>query len=148
MWIHEIKTPIASSKLVIENNYNNDIVRKIDGKYIYDKKDPCYAYITGRDNKGIHDVKLYFPKRNKHYTKFITNYNHLEGIYNLERDDYDYINSGRGSNTITFTSKDGDNFTKKEQGTYFYIHCSLYNPYLNDIGRKPASFFCRLKCDT
>ena len=25
------------------------------------------------------------------------------------------------------------NFTKKEQGTYFYIHCSLYNPYLNDI---------------
>ena len=22
---------------------------------------------------------------------------------------------------------------KKEQGTYFYIHCSLYNPYLNDI---------------
>ena len=23
---------------------------------------------------------------------------------------------------------------KKEQGTYFYIHCSLYNPYLNDIG--------------
>ena len=37
---------------------------------------------------------------------------------------------------------------KKEQGTYFYIHCSLYNPYLNDIGRKPASFFCRLKCDT
>lgn len=30
MWIHEIKTPIASSKLVIENNYNNDIVRKID----------------------------------------------------------------------------------------------------------------------
>lgn len=60
-------------------------------KYIYDKKDPCYAYITGRDNKGIHDVKLYFPKRNKHYTKFITNYNHLEGIYNLERDDYDYI---------------------------------------------------------
>ena len=30
MWVHEIKTPIASSKLVIENNYNNDIVRKID----------------------------------------------------------------------------------------------------------------------
>ena len=30
VWIHEIKTPIASSKLVIENNYNNDIVRKID----------------------------------------------------------------------------------------------------------------------
>lgn len=60
-------------------------------KYFYDKTDPCYAYITGRDSKGIHDVKLYFPKRDKHSTKFITNYNHLEGIYNLERDDYDYI---------------------------------------------------------
>lgn len=29
MWIHEIKTPIASSRLVIENNYN-DVTRKID----------------------------------------------------------------------------------------------------------------------
>ena len=41
---------------------------------------------------------------------------------------------------------------KKEQGTYFYIHCSLYNPYLNDIGlipppethRLPASMNCRI----
>lgn len=32
----------------------------------------------------------------------------------FDRDDYDYINSGRGSNTITFTSKDGYEFTKKE----------------------------------
>ncbi|MEG0857601.1 MAG: sensor histidine kinase [Terrisporobacter sp.] len=29
MWVHEIKTPIASSKLLIENN-NNEITRKID----------------------------------------------------------------------------------------------------------------------
>lgn len=29
MWVHEIKTPIASSKLLIENN-NNDITRKIN----------------------------------------------------------------------------------------------------------------------
>lgn len=42
---------------------------------------------------------MYFPKRDKHYTKFITNYNHLEGIYNLERDDYDYI-------VITKSTKD------------------------------------------
>ena len=27
---------------------------------------------------------------------------------------------------------------KKEQGTYFYIHCSLYNPYLNDIEVYPS----------
>ena len=32
----------------------------------------------------------------------------------FDRDDYDYINSGRGSNTITFTSKDGHKFTPKE----------------------------------
>lgn len=28
-WVHEIKTPIASSKLLIENN-NNDVTKKID----------------------------------------------------------------------------------------------------------------------
>lgn len=32
----------------------------------------------------------------------------------FDRDDYDYINSGRGSNTITFTSKNGHDFTEKE----------------------------------
>ena len=29
MWVHEIKTPIASSKLLIENN-TNEVTRKID----------------------------------------------------------------------------------------------------------------------
>lgn len=60
-------------------------------KYFYDQNDPCYAYVLGRDSNGTHNVKLYFPKRKKHDTRFITNCNHLEGIYNLERDDYDYI---------------------------------------------------------
>lgn len=32
----------------------------------------------------------------------------------FDRDDYDYINSGRGSNTIAFTSKDGYHFSDKE----------------------------------
>lgn len=32
----------------------------------------------------------------------------------FDRDDYDYINSGRGSNTITFTSKDGYDFSEKQ----------------------------------
>ena len=32
----------------------------------------------------------------------------------FDRDDYDYINSGRGSNTITCSSKNGHDFTKKE----------------------------------
>ena len=60
-------------------------------KYYYDSDDPCYAYVLGRDSNGIHNIKLYFPKRDKKDTRFITNCNHLEGIYNLERDDYDYI---------------------------------------------------------
>ena len=60
-------------------------------KYYYDSDDPCYAYVLGRDSNGIHNIKLYFPKRDKKDTRFITNCNHLEGIYNLERDNYDYI---------------------------------------------------------
>ena len=32
----------------------------------------------------------------------------------FDRDDYDYINSGRGSNTISFTSKNGHDFTEKQ----------------------------------
>ena len=32
----------------------------------------------------------------------------------FDRDDYDYINSGRGSNTILVTSKDGNHFTEKQ----------------------------------
>lgn len=31
IWVHEIKTPIASSKLIIENN-NNEVTRKIDSQ--------------------------------------------------------------------------------------------------------------------
>lgn len=32
----------------------------------------------------------------------------------FDREDYDYINAGRGSNTITFSSENGHDFTKKE----------------------------------
>lgn len=32
----------------------------------------------------------------------------------FDRDDYDYINSGRGSNTIGFSSKDGSHFSEKQ----------------------------------
>lgn len=62
-------------------------------KYFYDNnpKDPCYAYFLGKDRNNISNVKLYFPKRNKSSVKFITNCNHLEGIYNLELNHYDYI---------------------------------------------------------
>lgn len=79
------------------------IDRKVDDnpKYKYSVKDPCYAYTIGQDSKGIWLIKLYFPlrKRNTKELKFITNCNVLEGLPNLELDNYDYI-------LITKSSKD------------------------------------------
>lgn len=69
-------------------------------KYYYKQKDPCYAYILGQNRRGIQFIKLYFPNRNKSKeTKFITNCNVLEGLPNLELNNYDYI-------LITKSSKD------------------------------------------
>lgn len=69
-------------------------------KYYYKSKDPCYAYILGQNRKGIYLIKLYFPKRNKEKElKFVTNCNVIEGILNLELNNYDYI-------IITKSSKD------------------------------------------
>lgn len=60
-------------------------------KYFYTTKDKCYCYNLGVDRNGINNIKLYFPDRTKDITRFITNSNHLEGIYNFARDDYDII---------------------------------------------------------
>lgn len=60
-------------------------------KYYYDVKDPCYAYLLGRKKGSIPSIKLYFPNRKHNETRFITNANHLEGIYNLYKNNYDYI---------------------------------------------------------
>ena len=61
-------------------------------KYFYKAKDPCYAYYLGTNRQGIRLVKLYFPRRNrKTQLKFVTNCNVLEGVLNLELDNYDYI---------------------------------------------------------
>lgn len=83
----------------IEQYYINRSVDS-DPKYYYKPKDPCYAYLIGQDRKGVILIKLYFPNRNKQKEmKFITNTNSLEGIYNLEMNNYDYI-------LITKSSKD------------------------------------------
>lgn len=68
-------------------------------KYFYNENDPCYAYILGKDRHGVNNIKIYFPNRTKSETRFITNCNHLEGIYNLDRTDYDVI-------VITKSTKD------------------------------------------
>lgn len=69
------------------------INRKINPqpKYYYDENDPCYAYYLGKDRYNVDSIKLYFPNRNKTKVRFITNCNHLEGIYNLNKKHYDYI---------------------------------------------------------
>ncbi len=69
-------------------------------KYYYKQKDPCYAYMLGQNRQGIHFIKLYFPNRNRTTElKFITNCNVLEGLLNLELNNYDFI-------LITKSSKD------------------------------------------
>lgn len=88
-------------------------------KYFYNAKDPCYAYYLGRDNNGINNIKLYFPFRDKSVTRFITNCNHLEGIYNLNRDDYDII-------VITKSTKD-----RVSLGNTVMKLCSLYGQVIN-----------------
>lgn len=71
-----------------------------DPKYYHKAKDPCYAYMLGQNRRGIYLIKLYFPLRNRSKElKFITNCNVLEGLLNLELDNYDYI-------LITKSSKD------------------------------------------
>lgn len=69
-------------------------------KYYYNIDDLCYAYLLGKDNKSnCNHIKLYFPNREHGTTRFITNCNHLEGIYNLEKNNYDII-------VITKSTKD------------------------------------------
>ena len=82
----------------VEQYYIN---RKInpEPKYYYKDNDPCYGYFLGQDRSGVYNMKLYFPKRDKSITRFITNCNHLEGIVNLNQDNYDII-------VITKSTKD------------------------------------------
>lgn len=83
----------------VEQYYINRTV-DTEPKYYYKAKDPCYAYMLGTNRQGVRLIKLYFPKRNRSTElKFVTNCNVLEGLPNLELDNYDYI-------LITKSSKD------------------------------------------
>lgn len=82
----------------VEQYYINRSINP-EPKYFYTVDDPCYGYCLGQDRAGIYNIKLYFPKRDKNITRFITNCNHLEGIYNLNKSDYDII-------VITKSTKD------------------------------------------
>ena len=85
--------------LPVEQYYINRTVAS-DPKYYYKEKDPCYAYMLGQNRAGVYLIKLYFPLRKRSVgKKFITNCSVLEGLPNLELDNYDYI-------LITKSSKD------------------------------------------
>lgn len=89
-------------------------------KYRYSAKDPCYAYILGQNKKGITLIKLYFPLRNRQKElKFITNCSVLEGLLNLELDNYDYI-------LITKSTKD-----RLSIGNHLFLH-----PLYGEAGNK------------
>lgn len=75
----------------VEQYYINRTV-DTESKYYYNAKDPCYAYMLGTNRQGIRLIKLYFPRRNRRTKlKFITNCNVLEGLLDLELNNYDYI---------------------------------------------------------
>lgn len=75
----------------VEQYYVNRAV-DTEPKYYYNAKDPCYAYMLGTNRQGIRLIKLYFPRRNRRTKlKFITNCNVLEGLLDLELNNYDYI---------------------------------------------------------
>ena len=97
----------------VEQYYINRNINP-EPKYYYNINDPCYAYVLGQDRNGIYNIKLYFPKREKSTTRFITNCNHLEGIYNINRDNYDII-------VITKSSKD-----RLAIGNHILCNASLY----------------------
>ena len=74
----------------VEQYYINRNINP-EPKYFYSKQDPCYGYWLGKDRNGIDNIKLYFPKRDRNVTRFITNCNHLEGIINLNKTNYNII---------------------------------------------------------
>ena len=96
-----VKLDYLNTHFVIPvDQYYIDRTINTDPKYHYKPKDPCYAYMLGQNRKGVWLIKLYFPKRKKdRENKFITNCNVLEGLLNLELNNYDYI-------LITKSSKD------------------------------------------
>ena len=101
------------------------INRKInpEPKYYYSEKDTCYAYVLGKDRHGIYSIKLYFPNRTKMNTRFITNCNHLEGIQQLSKNDYDII-------ILTKSTKDRVSISSSLKDTH-----SLYGGFnINQIG--------------
>ena len=103
----------ANFVIPVDQYYINRVTNP-NPKYYYKESDPCYAYMLGQNKQGIYLIKLYFPFRDRSKElKFITNCNVLEGLPNLERNDYDYI-------IITKSSKDRLSIGSHLSSTFFY----------------------------
>ena len=112
-WGIDLKYLNTHFVIPVDQYYINRTV-DTEPKYYYKQKDPCYAYMLGTNRQGVRLIKLYFPRRNRRTElKFITNCNVLEGLLNLELDNYDYI-------LITKSTKD-----RLSIGNHLMLH-SLY----------------------
>lgn len=72
----------------------------------YTDEDPVLFPDSDADTHGVYSGSAFVENDVIHY--FYTG-----NVKYFDRDDYDYINSGRGSNTIMVTGKDGKNVSEK-----------------------------------
>lgn len=86
---------------------------KLWGHYItrdfvhYEDDGPVLFPDSDIDAHGVYSGSAFIEEDTMHF--FYTG-----NLKYFDREDYDYINSGRGSNTISFTSKNGHDFTTKK----------------------------------
>ncbi len=73
----------------------------------YEDDGPVLFPDSDMDAHGAYSGSAYTEEGTAHY--FYTG-----NLKFFDRDDYDYINSGRGSNVITFTSRNGHDFSEKK----------------------------------
>lgn len=73
----------------------------------YQQHEPVLFPDSDLDKHGVYSGSAFIENDT-------VNFFYTGNIKYFDRDDYDYINSGRGSNTILVTSKDGFEFSEKE----------------------------------
>ena len=133
VWIHEIKTPIASSKLVIENNYNNDIVRKIDTQINkidnFVELEPLVKKVIKRNQRDFISKRISLELKDleqvvysdSKWIEFILNQIIVNAIkYSKGNNDKIEIESQKQNNSVILSIKDyGVGINEKDIGRVF-----------------------------
>lgn len=65
------------------DQYYVDRYANPEPKYYYRSKDPAYAYMLGINSRGVHQIKVYSPRRERNRGRFITNARCLEGMMSI-----------------------------------------------------------------